>query len=205
MIPCKPAPTYQNSDAKWLLIFDNVDNPDVLDNCWPDSKHGAVLVTTRDMRIASLPIDKVMEVNEFEATEGAQFLLEMSTSRRRVDGEVDEAWKVANLLGGLPLALHQMAALINAKNWSIHDFYNMYTKHEQCLHKQKENDWKSSGYQHALDTVWELSFTVLGAEARACLGVLSFFSADSVPAEVFAPIEHRDLPGLLAFCEDELR
>lgn len=205
MITCKPAPIHQVSDAKWLLSLNNVDNPDVLDNCWPDSKHGAVLVTTRDIRIASLPIDKGMKVNGFEATEGAEFLLEMSTSRRRVDGEVDEAWKVANLLGGLPLALHQMAALINAKNGSLHDFYNMYIKHEQCLHKQKENDWKCSGYQHALDTVWELSFTVLGAEARACLGVLSFFSAYSVPPGVFTPIEHGYLPELLAFCENELR
>lgn len=187
------------------MIFDNVDSHEVLDNCWPASKHGAVLVTTRDVLVASLPIDKGIEVNEFEATEGAEFLLEMSTNRRRVDGEVEEAQKVANLLGGLPLALNQMAALISARNWSIQDFYKMYTKHEQRLHNQKKSGWKYLGYQHALDTVWEISFTTLGDEARACLGVLSFFSADSVPSEVFTPAEYGNLPKLLAFCENELR
>lgn len=205
MTHCKATPTHHLSDAKWLLIFDNVDSHDVLENCWPTSKHGAILVTTRDVLVASLPIDKGMEVNEFEANEGAKFLLEMSTNRRRVDGEVEEARKVANLLGGLPLALYQMAALINAKNWSIHEFYNMYIKHEQSLHKQKPSDWKTLGYQHALDTVWEISFTTLSDDARACLGVLSFFTADSVPLEVFTPAGYGDLPELLAFCGNESR
>ncbi|KAL3463576.1 P-loop containing nucleoside triphosphate hydrolase protein [Aspergillus heterothallicus] len=194
----------QKTHAKWLLIFDNVDSHDVLDNCWPASKHGAVLVTTRDVLVASLPIDRGIEVTEFDATEEAEFLLDMSTNRRRVDGEVEEAQKVANLLGGLPRALNQMAALISARNWSIRDFYNMYRKHEQHLHKQKKGGWKYLGYQHALDTVWEIAFTTLGDEARACLGVLSLLSADSIPSEVFTPAEYGDLPELLAFCENEL-
>lgn len=47
--------------AKWLLVFDNVDTHDALDSCWPASKHGAVLVTTRDVLIATLPIDTGLE------------------------------------------------------------------------------------------------------------------------------------------------
>jgi hypothetical protein len=81
----------------------------------------------------------------------------------------------------------------------------MHAKYEQRLHKQRKSGWKFLGNQHSLDTVWEMSFQNLGPEARACLSVLSFLSADSVPLEVFTLLESEDLLELLSFCEDELR
>jgi hypothetical protein len=155
--------------------------------------------------VATLPIDEGLEVNEFNVEDGAKFLLAMTHKRKRTNDEAEAAQEVAGQLGGLPLALNQMAALINARNCSIREFQAMYAKHDQRLHKQRKSGWKYLGYQHSLDTVWEISFQNLGLEARACLGVLSFFSADSVPSEVFTPLESEDLPELLAFCEDEFR
>ncbi|KAK6213364.1 putative pfs domain-containing protein [Colletotrichum tabaci] len=193
-----------STTAKWLLIFDNVDTHDALDDCWPASRHGAVLVTTRDVLIATLPIDQGVEVNEFDVDGGARFLLSMTPTRKRVEGEFDAAKQVTTLLGGLPLALNQMAALINAWHCSIGDFQARYLKHDLHLHKQKKSGWKYLGYQHSLDTVFEMSFENLGVEARSCLGVLSFLSADSVPLEVFRPARPGGLPSSLSFCEDEL-
>lgn len=181
-----------------------MDAHDVLDNCWPASKHGAVLVTTRDVLVATLPIDFGLEVNEFNVDEGAEFLIQMAPKRRTVAGESTAARDVAAELGGLPLALNQMAALVNARGCSIQDFNALYTKHQRRLHKERKSGWKYLGYEHALDTVWELSFTNLGEEARAILGVLSFFSADSVPADVFQPADSTLLAEILTFCEDEL-
>lgn len=129
----------------------------------------------------------------------------MAPKRKHIEGELVVAREVANMLGGLPLALNQMAALVNARNWSISEFEAMYIKNERRLHKQKKNGWKYLGYEHSLDTIWDISFTSLGDEARACLGVLSFLSADSVPSEVFKSLEAGDLPNILAFCEDELK
>ena len=117
----------------------------------------------------------------------------------------DASKEVAKVLGGLPLAVNQMAALINARNCSIKEFQALNAKYNRQLHKQKKSSWKYLGYQHSLDTVWEMSFKTIGSEARACLGVLSFFSADSVPSEVFTPTESYGLPSLPALCEDELR
>jgi len=154
--------------------------------------------------VATLPIDEGLEVNEFNVDEGADFLLAMTQKRKRTSDEAGAAQEVAKQLGGLPLALNQMAALINARNCSIKEFQAMYAKHDQRLHKQRKSGWKYLGYQHSLDTVWEISFANLGSEARACLGVLSLFSADSVPSEVFTPLEPKDLPELLSFCDDDL-
>lgn len=190
--------------AKWLLIFDNVDSHEVIESCWPASKHGAILVTTRDAVIATLPIDLGLEVNEFEIDEGAEFMLFMSPKRRRMADEEAAAHRIADRLGGLPLALSQMAALINARSYTMAEFETMYDKYDQRLHKQKSG-WKYLGYEYGLDTVWEISFSTLGNEARACLGVLSFFAPDSIPAKVFEASDYTRLPSTLSFCEDELR
>ncbi|KAK1636215.1 hypothetical protein BDP81DRAFT_406959, partial [Colletotrichum phormii] len=48
-----------------------------------------------------------------------------------------------------------------------------------------------------------MSFENLGKDARACLGVLSLLSADSVPSEMFMVADPSDLPESLAFCTDE--
>jgi hypothetical protein len=37
-----------NDEARWLLIFDNADNPDILNNFWPIDSSGSVLITSRD-------------------------------------------------------------------------------------------------------------------------------------------------------------
>ena len=191
--------------TKWLLIFDNVDSHDVISNCWPVSKHGAVLVTTRDVVVASLPIDIGLEVEEFGVDQAAGFLLQMTPNRRRRDRETESAKDIALQLGGLPLALNQMAAVINAQSPSLKEFDDMYNKHDQRLHKQSKSGSKYLGYKYSLDTVWELSFEDLSNDARACLGIVSFLAADSVPLEVFTAEKPEKLPKSLAFCEDELR
>ncbi|KAF2116366.1 P-loop containing nucleoside triphosphate hydrolase protein [Lophiotrema nucula] len=168
----------QKTSAKWLMIFDNVDSHEVLEHCWPASQHGAVLVTTRDAIVATLPIEKGLEVSEFNPDDGADFLLYLSHNRKRSESETEAAKHVASELDGLPLAINQMAALINARRCSIQEFGILYSKYDQRLHKEKKSGWKYLGYEHSLDTVWKLSFESLSADARACLGVLSYLSPD---------------------------
>ncbi|CAH0056955.1 unnamed protein product [Clonostachys solani] len=81
---------------------------------------------------------------------------------------------------------------------------SIYMKHGQQLHTKRKSGWKYLGYEHSLDTVWDMSFRNLGIEARACLGVLSFLSADSIPSEIFLSSKPDRLPELLSFCADEL-
>ena len=158
-------------------------------------------MTTRDVVVASLPIDVGIGVDEFSVEQGAEFFLQMTPNRRRQEGKSESAEDVARQLGGLPHALNQMAALVNARNSSLKEFGNMYTKYDQRLHKQRKGGAKYLGYQQ----FFELSFNNLGNDARACMGVLSFLAADMVPREVFITEKSEKLPKSLAFCEDELK
>ncbi|CAG8978830.1 hypothetical protein HYALB_00013204 [Hymenoscyphus albidus] len=127
------------TSARWLLIFDNVNTHNALDDCWPVSTHGAVLVTTQDVLVATLPFDIGLEVNELGVDDGAEFLLHMTPNRKRSEGELNAAHQVTTLLHGLPLPISQMAAFINAQNSSISEFHNLYLKYEQRLHKQRKS------------------------------------------------------------------
>jgi hypothetical protein len=55
------------------------------------------------------------EVHEFNFEDGAKFLLAMAHKRKRTSDEAEASQELAKQLGGLLLALSQMAALINAR------------------------------------------------------------------------------------------
>ncbi|GAB7361199.1 hypothetical protein MBLNU230_g1230t1 [Neophaeotheca triangularis] len=101
--------TLQLPAASWLLTFDNVDNhADVVDY-WPVSRQGSIPITTRDRAIAAQPVQQGLEIREFNNDVGAQFLLESCEKRGRKPNEDLMAKDVSEALGGLPLAINQMA------------------------------------------------------------------------------------------------
>lgn len=93
-----------------MLIFDNVENPALLNSYWQKGANGVVLVTIKNLKIARLyPVSKI-EVWPFSEVASPDYLL------RIVYGGIDENYalinvvvttedKVANGLGNLPLAL----------------------------------------------------------------------------------------------------
>lgn len=84
--------------ARWLLVYDNVENPKVINNFWPYDGPGSILVTSRSpfSWAVSWPLIP------FLPEEGKDFLLYL-TGRSAIRD--DEANAVSEKLGGLPLAL----------------------------------------------------------------------------------------------------
>lgn len=81
-------------NKKWLLIFDNHDNPKITSNSHPDaydvkqyfphSAQGSILITTRNRR---LKYGKTLELNKLDSGHSRQILL-----RRSGRTEVGEGW-----------------------------------------------------------------------------------------------------------------
>jgi tetratricopeptide (TPR) repeat protein len=92
--------------SRWLLIFDNADQPEELRELLPQGQSdGHVLVTSRNHRWQN--VAETVEVDVFARQESLEFL------RRRVTGITpDEADRLAEELGDLPLALEQAGALM---------------------------------------------------------------------------------------------
>ena len=80
---------------RWLLIFDNADNPDEVKEFFPGGP-GHVIVTTRNPAWST--VAEPLEIDVFSREESLDLL------RRRVSGlSVEDATRVAEALGDLPL------------------------------------------------------------------------------------------------------
>jgi len=108
-------------------------------------------------------------------------------------------------LDGHALAINQMAALMNARKMSPTKFLRLYADNPLRVHRERKVGWKYIGYQHALDTVWNMSFEALDQDASLCLGILSWLAPDSIPRALFEHSKSVSLPKSLDFCQDEFR
>ena len=111
--------------VKWLLIFDNVDNPDSLHDFWPTSGTGSILMTSRD------PYTKHRRYRNHFSRGGIDLdLLSMADSANLLQRLTDR-YSDKDLLGnasfaalyerleGLPLAIVQMSAFIQARQLTL--------------------------------------------------------------------------------------
>ncbi|MEV6179975.1 tetratricopeptide repeat protein [Streptomyces sp. NPDC052015] len=99
--------------CRWLIVLDDVADPDDLKGLWPpDSTHGRTLVTTR-RRDAALTARgrRTIEVGLFTEAEALTYLSASLTGHGH-DESADELTALAEDLGYLPLALAQAAAYL---------------------------------------------------------------------------------------------
>lgn len=89
--------------ANWLLVYDNAENPEALRHLLPVGGPGAILVTSRNARWAG--IARPLEVDVFRRGESRHLLCARSPGIGH-----DDADRLADALGDLPLAIEQAAA-----------------------------------------------------------------------------------------------
>ena len=176
----------------------------MLSDAWPAASHGAILITTRRPAITHQPVDMGIELQEFSVPQGAELLHHLLTNRKRSESEDNAATEVSKLIDGFPLAINQMAAYINSRGMKIETFLSSYKKYPKKIHREKNPGWKYMGYNHALDTVWELSLQLLDEKATKMLSVLSLFSPDSIPLALFEQADLLHPTAQFDFCEDDI-
>lgn len=154
--------------------------------------------------MASQPIDRGLEIREFSVEDGAQYLLLQLAMTVPNQEDRDAALEISKLLNGYALALSQMAAFVNSRSMKIKDFVNLYKKYPRRLHRERRPGWKYLGYDHAVDTVWDISFESIDAAALCCISVMSFLSPDGIPEHLFQVDDLTAAFKALTFCEDEM-
>ncbi len=113
--------------SRWLLIFDNADDPEKLKPFVPrTSGHGHVLITSRNQAWAEQ--GQALEVDVFTRAESTSLL-----RGRGKDISVQDADRLAQVLGDLPLALDQAAAWHVETGRSVADYLQLYNDKLQEL------------------------------------------------------------------------
>ena len=108
------------------------------------------------------------------------------------------AYKLAEELGYLPLALAQAAAYIEESRVSFSGYLEIYHRHQAEM--LNRNVPLSDDYPATVATTWEIAFQTLQAQSPAAVSLLrlcAFLSPDDIPLEVLqSGVEY--LPDLLA-------
>src|SRR6266516_3212780 len=119
--------TWLQKHQGWLLIFDNADELEVLPAFLPSSLGGHLLLTTRAWDMQRLA--QRIEVATFSPIQGAVFLLRRA-GRLPSDAALDQAKsdeqavaiQLTEEVGGLPLALDQGGAYLEATGTSLEEY-----------------------------------------------------------------------------------
>ncbi len=156
---------------RWLLIFDNAEEPDDLAEHFPGGP-GHVIVTSRNPAWAN--VAEPVDVNVFSRQESVEHL------QRLVDGLSDEeADQVAEELGDLPLAIEQAGAWLATTATTVPEY----------LALLEDQLAVSIDPSHTLDlprlvfATWRVSFDRLRAQSPAAARLLelcSFFAPDPI-------------------------
>jgi tetratricopeptide (TPR) repeat protein len=163
--------------SRWLLVFDNADQPDELNDIIPRGP-GDVLITSRNPRWDVVATK--LEVDVFARHESTEFL------KKRVSGGITdaEATELAEELGDLPLALEQAGALQSETGMPV-DTYLKLLKAE--VGKLLEVG-KPLEYPLSMTAAWRVSVGELTKRLPAAvvlLRICAFFGPEPIPLEAF--------------------
>jgi hypothetical protein len=176
--------------AKWLLIFDNVEDFSVLRDYVPLAGGGSILMTSRDPATKHCIIQNAGRDLEPLGGEEARSLLMKLTYNSVSEEDKDGACGIVRRLGGLPIAITHVAGIINSRDLSFSECLKAYEDAE-IIGPDPASPIKGYGdYQHGLTTVWALNN--LDQEALALLQVLSMLDPDVVQESILQQAQNAD-------------
>ena len=156
---------------RWLLIFDNAEEPDDLAEHFPGGP-GHVIVTSRNPAWAS--VAEPVDVNVFSRQESVEHL------QRMVDElSAEEADQVAEELGDLPLAIEQAGAWLKATGMAAADYVALLE--DQLALSVDPN--QTLDLPRLVFATWRVSFDRLRGQSPAAAKLLelcSFFAPDPI-------------------------
>ncbi|MFB4318153.1 FxSxx-COOH system tetratricopeptide repeat protein [Actinomadura sp. 21ATH] len=163
---------------RWLLIFDNADQPEDLHDIIPHGP-GHVLITSRNHRWEGV-VDTVA-VDVFSRKESVEFL------KKRVPKGIDpgDAGRLADELGDLPLALEQAGALQAETGMGVAEYLRLLRERTAQLLAEG----KPSEYPVSMTAAWGLSVASLNEklpEAIELLRCCAFFGPEPIPRDAFS-------------------
>ncbi|RLK58193.1 tetratricopeptide repeat protein [Actinokineospora cianjurensis] len=172
------------TSRKWLLVLDDVSDPADLEQLWPNTgTSGRLVVTTRrhEKLVLQKQSRRMVPLDVFTESESVNYL-------RGVLGDVSGVEDLAALLGHLPLALSQAAALIDmTPGMTCESYTDNWRTRRASLAELFPEGWSGPGDQIA--TTWAVSINAADAlppaqVARPMLEVMSLLDPNGIPLSV---------------------
>ena len=148
---------YEN---EWLLVFDNAPDRASIAAFVPPAGRGRVLITSRDQ---IWPPGQALDVPVLDPEVAAEFLISRTGDRDR-----QAAWELAEELGGLPLALEQAGAYVQATGDTLAGYLASFRQRRPEMLARGE----ATGYDSTVAVTWSLAFGRLCQSAPGASGLL---------------------------------
>jgi tetratricopeptide (TPR) repeat protein len=162
---------------RWLLIFDNADQPEDLNDLIPRGP-GDVLITSRNHRWEA--VVRTEQVDVFLRPESTEFLT------KRVSKGVTESdvGRLAEKLGDLPLALEQAGAMLAETGMSVDEYLLLL---EEQLPELLEQG-KPAEYPMPMTATWKIAVAHVRQQQPLALELFrccAFFGPEPIPRDIF--------------------
>ncbi|MFE3458186.1 FxSxx-COOH system tetratricopeptide repeat protein [Nocardiopsis aegyptia] len=168
--------------SRWLLVFDNAESREDLNMYLPVAGDGHVIITSWDQSWSRGGAETFLSVEKFSRPESVQLL------RRRGPAHltVEEADRIAEELGDLPLALNQAAVWLNEVRMDIDDYLRrLADKGPEMIQLLGPVDPE---YSLPVAAAWNVSLDRLSVTNRGALQLLqlcSFMDPAPIPRDLF--------------------
>jgi tetratricopeptide (TPR) repeat protein len=183
--------------SQWLLIWDNVEDLELLQRLLPPTRQGAVLVTTRRQALGTLA--RGMDLTPMGREEGMLFVLRRAkvlepeaTSEQMhrlavsMPAEYAAAEKLVAAMGGVPLALDQAGAYIEETGCSVSTYLQRYEQQRARLLDRR--GVLGGDHPHSVTATFLLASKRIEQEQSAAadlLHVCVLLHAEAIPEELF--------------------
>jgi tetratricopeptide (TPR) repeat protein len=160
------------ASAGWLLVFDNAPDRASVERFLPPAGDGRVLITTQSQH---WPPRQALDVPVLDPKVAAEFLVS-----RTGDTDRAAAQELADELGGLPLALEQAAAYMQATSTPLSRYLPLFRARQGDLLARGE----AAGHRDHTAATLGLALSRLERDAPAAVGLLrllAFVAPEQVP------------------------
>ncbi|KAJ7627420.1 hypothetical protein FB45DRAFT_1082759 [Roridomyces roridus] len=181
--PREALPWLHMTQEKWLLFFDNADDPQVnLNAFFPRCRHGNVLITSRNPGLA-VYAGANHRVSDMDETDAVPLLL---TSAAQDDTPENNkiAAEIVKELSYLPLAIVQAGAFISRSD-SLDMYLSLYHTNKACLLSEVPTQ-SHDDYAWTVYTTWQISFDRLSPTAAMLLQLCSFLHQKGISEKIFS-------------------
>lgn len=180
------------TNGTWLLIWDNVEDPELLQHFLPPARQGAILITTRRSSLGTLA--QSLELSPMTLAEGAAFVLRRAHLNKEMrpgeskphPSEWGTAQELVKLMGGLPLALDQAGAYIEESGCDLSDYLQLYQ--EQRVPLLGRRGTLGRDHPHPVTTTFRLAYEQVRQQhafAADLLCLCAFLAPEAIPEEIF--------------------
>ncbi|KAF9894822.1 hypothetical protein FE257_004443 [Aspergillus nanangensis] len=166
---------------RWLIFFDNVETQALLDQYWPRSMNGVVIVTSRNPDVAAQLVSQegIQRVENMTYEEGAN-LLKNCISKGGKSQDNNAAISLSTLAGGLPLVVVAIAGFIHQHESSLEEALEIFRSSTDLFHLRDVANTDEA----VLRQVWAMSLSRLPEKSAHLLEILSFCDPGSVPEKL---------------------